>query len=234
MLRQVQTAIERDARIDLQLHAIGIEFHDGTLTLTGRVPDIAVKKQAARAAAGVAGVAAVVDRLQVGSGEPTGDGAIRDAVCKMLLRDIDFQNCAIHARASGRREMLREPRQDSCGDIEIAVADGAVTLSGQVISLSHKRMAGVLAWWARGCGDVVNDLAVVPAEEDTDDEVADALRLVYESDPHVHAEQIGIASRGHVVTLDGVVASAGERRRAEFDAWYLFAVTKVINRLEVR
>jgi osmotically-inducible protein OsmY len=36
-----------------------------------------------------------------------------------------------------------------------------------------------------------------------------------------------------VVTLEGLVGSPAERSRAEQDAWCLFAVDRVINRLAV-
>jgi osmotically-inducible protein OsmY len=234
VLKQVQAAIEREAHIDLKYHPVALGFVDGSVSLDGELPDVAAKKLAVNAAAHVPGVRGVVDRLRVCPGERPGDGATRDAVCKQLLRDIDFQNCTLDACVKGQAERLREAGNNSSGAILVSVADGVVALSGQVISLSHKRLAGVLAWWARGSRDVVNELKVVPAEEDNDDEIADALRLVLESDPHVHADQIGISSHDRVVTLDGVVASDRERKRAEMDAWYLFAVDKVVNHLEVR
>jgi osmotically-inducible protein OsmY len=131
-------------------------------------------------------------------------------------------------------DTLREAIGESSGSIEVSVEDGVVTLTGQVISLSHKRLAGVLAWWARGCRDLVNGLEVVPPEEDNDDEISDALHLVFETDPFVHADQIGISTRNGVVTLQGVVTSEQERKRVEWDAWCLFAVDKVINHIEVR
>jgi osmotically-inducible protein OsmY len=47
------------------------------------------------------------------------------------------------------------------------VVDGdVVTLNGQVPSLSHKRLAGVLAWWVPGVRDVVDGLAVEPTQSD--------------------------------------------------------------------
>jgi osmotically-inducible protein OsmY len=103
-----------------------------------------------------------------------------------------------------------------------------------VISHSHKRLAGVLAWWTPGCRDVVNSLYVEPAEEDNDEEVADALRLVLEMDPLVQAGQVRVSCRNFVVTLEGYVRTEEERRQAESDAWCLFAVDKVINRIEVQ
>jgi osmotically-inducible protein OsmY len=103
-----------------------------------------------------------------------------------------------------------------------------------MISHSHKRLAGVLAWWTPGCRDVVNSLYVEPAEEDNDGEVVDALRLALEMDPLVDAAQIRARCRNYVVTLDGFVRTEEERRQAERDAWCLFAVDRVVNRIEVR
>ena len=233
VLKQVQAALEHQAHIDPQ-SPIAMSFNDGTLTLEGEVPSVGCKKLALISAGAIGDVKGVVDRLRVTPTARAGDGATRDAVCKLLMRDIDFQNCGLRVRAKGQVETLRAPIGNSSGSIELSVETGVITLTGQVISLSHKRLAGVLAWWARGCRDVVNGLEVVPSEADNDDEVTDALRLVLETDPYVHADQIGIGTRDYVVTLEGVVASEEERQRAETDAWCLFAVDKVINHIEVR
>ena len=181
------------------------------------MPDVACKKLALEAAATVPGVRGIVDRLHVAPAERAGDGW-SGRPPRLLLRDVDFQNCTLRAWVKGRPETLREAGEDSCGAIQVEVEDGVVTLTGQVISLSHKRVAGVLAWWARGCRDVVNGLEVVPPEEDSDDEVTDALRLVLETDPLMPADQIGIRTRNHVVTLEGVVTTEEEKKRAELDA----------------
>lgn len=86
------------------------------------------------------------------------------------------------------------------------------------------RLAGVLAWWVPGSRDVVNGLGVEPPEEDNDDEVSDAVRLVLEKDPFVDATRIDVSTRDYVVTLEGLVPAVGEREMAEFDAWYVFGV----------
>lgn len=233
VVKQVQAAIDNEARMDAENNHIGVTFCDGTVMLVGEVSHIAAKKRALKAAAGVDGVTSVTDHLRVAAGHTPGDGATRDAVCQLLLRHIDFRNCGLHVLIKGQLESLRNAGHEPCGRIAVAVEDGVVTLSGEVISLSHKRLAGVLAWWAQGCRDVVNELAVVPGEEDNDAEIVDALHLVLEADPYVHADRIGIGSRDHVVTLEGVVSSDGEKSRAEMDAWYLYAVDGVVNRLEV-
>jgi len=177
-------------------------------------------------------VRGVIDRLHVAPSERRGDGAIRNSLGSALLSQAELRNCTIRSRAKSRVETLRDA--GTSGEIEAAVKDGIVTLEGHVVSLSHKRLAGVLAWWAPGCRDVVNSLDVQPPENDTDAEILDALRLVHEMDPLVQAGQVRASCRDYVVTLDGFVRNEEERRRAEDDAWCLFAVDNVINRIEVR
>lgn len=233
-LKRIEAALEHEAHIDLKSALLTLEFHEGTLLLEGEVPNVSTKKQALRAVSHVGQVAGIVDHLRVATNLRPGDGATRDAVCKWIMSDVDFQNCAVYVHTKGRREMLREAGHDPCGAIEVAVNDGVVSLSGHVISLSHKRLAGVLSWWARGCRDVENELEVVPPEEDNDHEIADGLRLVLECDPYVHADQIAIDCRNGEVILGGEVSSEDERQRAEMDAWCLYAVDRVTNHIRVR
>lgn len=234
IVKQAQAALEHVARVNQQGRPLSVLFDGSLLTLTGDVPSVAAKKMALEAVGMISGIRGVIDHLRVGPAEINGNGALRTAVCQLLLEDVDFRNCTIRALVKGRLESLREQGEESSGCIVVAAEGGVVTLTGDVISLTHKRLAGVMAWWAQGCRDVVNALVVTPPEEDTDDEVTDALRLVLETDRRVHAEQIGIRTENHVITLEGVVATEDERRIAEQDAWYLYAVDKVVNHLEVR
>jgi osmotically-inducible protein OsmY len=234
IVRKVRGLLEHEPRINVHRYPIKIDLADAAVVLEGDAADIGAKKLALELAAGIEGIRGVVDRLHVAPAERKGDGAIRDALCDNLLRQAELRNCTIRARVKGQIETLRDVPQDGSGEIEVAIDDGIVTFEGSVISLSHKRLAGVLAWWTPGCRDVVNSLDVKPPEEDNDDEVADALRLVLEMDPLVQADSIRARARNYVITLEGDVRNEEERRRAELDAWALFAVDKVINRLEVR
>lgn len=232
ILKQVKASIGRG--FDPQAWPISMEFHEGTLRLAGELPQIAAKKTALRAAAAVDGVRNIDDRLRVGHRNGTGDNALRDTVCNWLLQQIDFRNCSLHSRVKGRRETLRDAGREASGSIEVGVEDGIVSLAGEVISLSHKRLAGVFAWWANGCRDVINQLVVNPQEDDSDDEIADALRLALEFDPYVHADRVAVTVRDSVVTLSGTVSSAGEKSRIEMDAWSLYGVDRVINLITLR
>jgi osmotically-inducible protein OsmY len=234
VIRRVQGALEYEPLVNLHRRPIKIDYAEGAVVLEGEVEHLAAKKLALELAGAVEGVRGVIDRLRVAPAERKGDGAIRDSFCGFLLREPEFRGCSVRARVKGRVETLREARGDSGGGIEAAVEEGVITLEGKVISLSHKRVAGVLAWWVPGCRDVVNSLAVEPPEEDNDGEIVDALRLVLEMDPLVQASQIRASCRNYVVTIEGYVRTEEERRQAESDAWCLFAVDRVINRIEVR
>lgn len=233
ILKKIRAAFEREHRIDLHHHPIAMEFENGVLTLEGEVPDIAAKKLALELGGAEGGVRGVVDRLRVIPSEPREDGYIRDAVCDFLLQEPTLFNATVKVWQKAQIEILRNAGAEPAGTIVVSVENGVITLNGTVLSLSHKRLAGVLAWWTPGCRDVVNGLEVSPPEEDSDDEVADALRLVLETDPLVHADQIRASVNNCVVTLEGLVGEAEERKMAELDAWYVFAVDKVINRIQV-
>jgi osmotically-inducible protein OsmY len=233
VVKLVQQALEYEPRINLHRYPVKISVAEGAVVLEGEVADIAAKKLALEAAGAVEGTRGVVDRLRVVPSERRGDGAIRDSLANFLLGASELSNCTIRVATNGGIETLHSAPPDGGGSIDVEVRDGVITLDGSVISLSHKRIAGVLAWWTPGCRDVVNSLDVVPQEEDIDDEVVDAVRLVLEMDPFVQPEQVIAKCSNYVVTLEGFVRSDDERRRVELDAWYVFAVDRVVNKLEL-
>jgi osmotically-inducible protein OsmY len=231
--RQVHALLEREARINLHRHPVQISNAGGVVVLEGEVADVAAKKLALVLAASVPGVDGIVDRLRVAPGEARGDGAIRDSVARMLLAQPEFRNCTVRSHANQRNDILRRAHEDSVGEIAIAVTDGVIVLEGHVISQSHRRFAGVLAWWTRGRRDVVNSLEVRPDYEDRDEEISESLELVLEADPLVDRSQIRMSCRDRTVILEGSVPTGQQKRRAELDAWALYGVERVVNRLQV-
>jgi osmotically-inducible protein OsmY len=233
ILAQVRTALRSEPRVKMSHDSIHLEFADGDLTMQGEVPDIAAKKLALERAGAVPGVDHILDRLHVAPAERMADGRIRDLVRDALVEEPALAECDLYEWNKGERQTVRS-LQSPRGTMAIRVEDGVVTLDGEVPGLSRKRLAGVLAWWVPGSRDVVNGIGVAPPEADSDDEVAEAVRLVLEKDPFVNAGQIRVGVRQSVVTLGGIVPTDSEREMAEFDAWYVFGVDKVVNRIEVR
>lgn len=229
----VHAALEREPRINIHRHPIHIAAADGTVTLEGEVADVAAKRLALQLAGAVQGVRNVVDRLRIAPGERRGDGAVRDSAARLLLEQPELRGCSLNMRTNERMEVLRRVSDDPAGDIQISVTDGVIVLEGHVISQSHRRFAGAVAWWTPGRRDVVNALEVRPAYEDRDDEVSEVLRLVLDADPELDAAQIRTNCNGKVVFLDGNVPNEQQKRRAELDAWSLIAIRGVVNRLEI-
>jgi osmotically-inducible protein OsmY len=201
--------------------------------MEGEVDHIAGKKLALEAAAHVPGVAHIVDRLRVQPATPMGDGEIRDKVRDALLEETTLESCTIRVLDQGRLETVREPA-DAVGTIDVRVEDSIVTLDGDVAGYGQKRLAGVLAWWVPGSRDVINGIGVTPPEQDSEAAMTDAVLQVLEKDPFVNSESIRVHTRRAAVTLDGTVPREAERKLAEDDAWYVFGVDKVVNRLTVR
>ena len=106
-----------------------------------------------------------------------------------------------------------------------------MTLNGRVESLSHKRLAGLLAWWVPGTRDVVNGIEVKPAEDDSDDEITDAVTMALEKNRLLVHDSIKVNTHNSVVTIEGVVPNRRQAEMAEADAWYIFGVDGVINHL---
>lgn len=231
-IESVRRVLCRDPRIDFDRQAISLIFANGELLLSGEVGDIAAKRLAVEHAAGAPAVTAVMDELRVRPAEMLPDAEISDLVRKALVEEPALTGCTIRQRVAWQFRFVHAPLT-SIGRIDITVARGVVTLAGEVPSLVQKRLAGALAWWTPGTRDVVNTLDVRPAEEDSDDAVCDAIRLVLDRDPTVHAAGIRIGARDGRVTLDGTVPAASEAAAAEHDAWFVFGVRDVVNRLAV-
>jgi osmotically-inducible protein OsmY len=232
-LDEVRAALHSEARVRAAEHPIGLAFEGGMLTMEGEVADIAAKKLALERAAAVPGVTHIVDRLHVTPAEHQEDGLIRDLVRDALIAEPAFTEISIGIWNKGAIETAR--RVDKArGAIELRVEKGVVTLAGDVPGLDYKRLAGVLAWWVPGSRDVVNGLGVTPPEQDSDAAMTEAVRIALEKDPFVNADQIRVGTKDSVVTLLGLVPKESEREMAEYDAWYVFGVDKVVNRIEVR
>ena len=234
IIGRIRAAWEKERRINLHRFPITVAFDGEDLVLTGDLEDIAAKKLALELAATIAPSARIVDRLRVTPPQPMGDREIRDHVIKLLLEEPALEHCLFESGLPHRLESHGRGIPKPIGSIAVEVRDGVVTLNGEVPSLSHKRLAGVLAWWVPGCRDVINGLEQMPPEEDNDDELTDAVRLALEKDPFVNASKIRVTSKDWIVTLAGLAPNDTMKRMAERDAWCVLGVKEVVNRIQVK
>lgn len=232
VLETVMAALESDTRLDVRHHSINISLREDSLILDGTLETIDAKRLATALVRRVAEGLPVSDRLRVVASKSEQEGVLRNEACNSLLQEPVFTEYTLRLKRDGDVETLREA-QGGCS-IDILVQDGVVTLEGCVGSLTHRRLAEVLMWWTAGCELVENRLEVVPPEEDNDGELTDAVRIVLEKDPLVHASQLSIRSLAGNVTLDGAVASQEEKRLAVLDTWYVEGVQDVIDNIQAR
>lgn len=230
----VRMALRREPRLGAGLELTRVApAGDGAVIVEAEVERVEQKKIALERAAAVEGVSGIVDRIRLRPASAMSDEEIRAHIRDALLDDPSFMAVAISERLSDRIEIVR-PRIDAPrGNILIEVADGVVTLTGEVPGLASKRLAGVIGWWVPGSRDVINGLAVEPPEEDGPDRIEEAVRIALEKDPFVNAGQIRVGVRLRTVRLDGFVPSEDERRMAETDAWCVFGVDDVVNEIAV-
>jgi osmotically-inducible protein OsmY len=222
VIKAILADLEHDVRVNLHRYPIQVALQDGSLALDGVVEDIAAKRIARHAAHRHAGHLPVLDRLRVEVPPAEGVSHSRDEVVNVLLDEPDFKECGLRVRDGEELRILR-PGSGAWGErvIEVEARDGSVILSGEVLSLTHRRLAEVLAWWVGGCERVENLLHVVPPERETDDELANAVQIVLQKDPLVQADDLAVTVREGQVTLAGRVASQEERRLALQDVWYI-------------
>lgn len=221
----ILAAMEREEGINLHEYPIRIT-HSDVLKLEGEVESIEAKRKALLLAARAVDGTNIEDCLRLTPGERRVGTALLNAVLAALMQEPAFAEI----------EVIGKEQAPLNGRARIAVSvDGCVVnLNGQVGSLSHRRLAEVITWWVPGCCDVKNCITVSPEEDETDDEISDAIRLVFDKEPSLNADEISISTHNSEVTLRGVVHSSEQRRIAGYDCWYVPGVNAVHNELQIR
>jgi osmotically-inducible protein OsmY len=231
--KHIHARLVQDRRAYPPAAPLRISGRGPQLVLEGQVGDIATKRIACNLARELAGDGySIEDRLCIGSQE-LGDDALRDKAARILLGEPVFRDCDIRTETAGRLQQLRSKHTDTGDRITLAAAGGVVTLTGRVNSLTHRRLAEALLWWINGCRRVDNRLEVSPPEQDTDDELTDAARIVLEKDPLIDAMQIRVAVHSGTVVLEGHLSSEELSSIAAHDVWSIPDVREVDNRIHV-
>ncbi|MNT19786.1 periplasmic protein [compost metagenome] len=209
----IGAALTRDPRVRSKSEGGAILFrvHGGTVLLEGITESLIEKRVAEQVVARVEGVSRVENRLRVRAMPQRTDEVI-----------------AMHVRNA-----LTEDPYLSERDLVITVQAGVVKLSGHQDALAKKRLAGLVAWWVPGVTDVENAIAVVPDEEDSDQEILTSIRVAFDKDKLVDALRFHVEVLNGHVTLYGLARSEAERNMAEEDVWMTWGVQGVENRVEI-
>jgi osmotically-inducible protein OsmY len=190
---------------------IGVSVSDGIVTLSGTIPTYAEKLAAEEAAKNVAGVAAVVNKIEV------------KVVGTHVRDDQDIARAALNALQWN----VWVPDET----IKVAVEKGWITLSGKVKSTFQRGTAENAVRHLAGVRGVTDEIIVEPAAKAKD------IQFQIKRALHRHAEEdansIHVDVNNGEVTLTGKVHSWSEKSEAEWAALGTAGVLKVKNNVSV-
>lgn len=215
--RRIATTVahQLERRGILRAGNIMVSVQDGTVTLSGQVPSLWLKRAVIDQARGVDGVRSVVSRLTVMA--PETDQGLAEQVARRLRHSVYntiFDN------------------------VNVSATNGVVRLTGQVMSPFAKRQMGDTVRKVVGVQGVHNDLQVLPESmNDNELRLAVARRIygnpLFSDQAILPAPPVHIIVKGSRVTLVGVVGSNALKIRAGMLARDVFGVMGVTNDLRV-
>lgn len=200
--------LELDWDPDVDDSAIGVAARDGIVTLTGFIDSYAGKLAAERIVKRVRGVR----------------GVANDIVVRLKVDRTDPDLAADAARAL-------QLRPEIPANVQVAVHQGRVTLTGTVEWLLQKNYAELAVEHIRGVHGVLNHIEVAPkaALRDVRRHILHALHR----NADVDARHIDVSVSDDVVTLTGSVGSWSQRDAAERGAGSAPGIRHVDNRIVV-
>ena len=210
---ELQKDVQDAIKWEPLLHAaeIGVTVKDGVVILTGTVDNYYKKTEAENAAKKVAGVKAVVEKIE-----------IQDAR-HFIKNDIDIATDLVKCFSDN----IFLPNNN----ITLKVDDGWVTLEGQLGWNYQKEMARRAATQLPGVKGVTNNIGVRSESNAAIEKkhVENALARHWA----MNAKDIHVSVAGSTVTLSGNVTSLYQKEEAARITWNTPGVAFVKNELEV-
>jgi osmotically-inducible protein OsmY len=208
--QNVWDEVSHDVRIDSS--SVSTNVVDGIVYLNGTVPTYSQKITAAQDSRRIKGVVDVVNNLTVSLPRVWSDQEIQDTIRRTLTRDVRIVNPS---------------------NVQVAVSNGVVTLSGTAPTYDQKVAAADDAWAAPGVIDVINDVVVTPPQRRTDADIERDIRRALDTDPDINAARINLSVVNGIVYLRGSVPTYYQIDEAADDAWSVPGVVDVVNELTV-
>ena len=207
--REVQDAIKWEPL--LSAAQIGVIAKDGIITLTGSVDSYSKKSEAEDAAKNVAGVKAIIEKIEVqfGTKGRKEDAEIATEIISSFKWNWEIPNDRIKVR----------------------VEDGWVTLEGQLKWNYQKEAAKKATRLIIGVKGLTNDIIIKSEGNDLIEkkDILQALARNWSTDD----QDIHVNVTGNKVTLNGTVDSLYQKDQAEKIAWNAPGVWLVENALGI-
>ena len=207
--KDVQDAIKWEPLLNAA--EIGVTAKNGVITLTGIVDSYDKKIQAEDAAKNVAGVKAVVEKIEIqySSMGIKGDNEIASDILNTFNWNWEFPN----------------------DKVNVKVEDGWVTLEGELIWNFQKEAAKKSVSKVIGVKGVTNNITI---KSETNDSIEKKdIERALKSNWSISEREINVEVSGNNVTLNGTVHSLYQKDQAGRIAWNAPGVWKVNNELVI-
>jgi osmotically-inducible protein OsmY len=221
----IQKSVKKALLLDAATEAfeVQVQVADGIVTLDGSVQSWAEKKLCTSVAKGVKGVRKVKNDITIDYAITRPDIELKAEIEGILVNDVQVDDYLI----------------------DVAVNDGAVTLSGIVGSLREKIRAKGDAWVVGVTSVDAEDLKIewwvrdrLRREKDVvsrnDEEIKKAVKAALLYDPRVFSFNPNVEVSDGTVTLTGIVDNIEAKKTAEQDARNTTGTWRVKNHIKVR
>ena len=207
--KDVQNAIKWEPLLNAA--EIGVTAKDGVVSLTGVVDNYSKKLEAENAAKSVAGVKAVVEKIEV------------KFTSTWNKSDLDIANEVVTALKSN----WVVPKDK----VKVKVEDGWITLDGEVPWNYQKEAAKKAVTYLSGVKGVTNNIII---KSETHDEIEkEKVELALNRNWSLHSQHVKVKVSGTKITLTGTVSSWYQKEEAGRIAWNTPGVWSVDNELVV-
>jgi osmotically-inducible protein OsmY len=212
--QELQTDVQNAIKWQPLLHAaeVGVTVHDGVVTLTGTVDSYTKKLEAEDAAKNVAGVKAVVEKIEVhhhNSWDKKNDNDIADEIVKAYKWNWQIPNDKVHVK----------------------VENGWVVLTGELNWNYQKEEAKNAIKNLEGIVNVSNNITI--KSETVDAMEKEVIEHHLQRSWALNADDIKVKVEGTKVTLNGTVGSLYQKEEAGRIAWKTPGIWNLENNLNV-
>lgn len=210
---QLQESVLEELKWEPSVHHehIGVAVSEGIVTLSGTVPSFIEKHAAEKTVQKVAGVKAIVEKIEV------------KLPGSMIRNDEDIAKAVL--------ERFKWSVLVPDNKLKATVTNGWVTLNGEVDWEYQRKAAEKLVRELTGVKFVTNSISLKPTFDATNlkDKIEKALLRAAEHE----SNKINVEVQGSRVTLSGRVRSLAEMKLVEGTAWGCPGVTEVQDKLRV-